>query len=433
MQVGIFDDLQNGKTVPVTQEMVLQAYRSVKNKGKQCCVDEASLLAYQEDLKNNLYKLWNRLASGSYYPPPVREVAIPKGCGKGERKLGIAPLSDKVGQMVVKKLIEPRLEAVFLDNSYGYRPGKRAHDALKAVRKHCFTYGWVIDLDIKGYFDNIDHELLMRALAKHVDEKWIQMYIRRWLEAPVLKANGEHEYKAGKGTPQGGVLSPLLANLFLHYVLDMWLKQHYPRVKFVRYADDVIIHCENEEDAKRILSAVGKRLAACKLQLNEEKTGIVYCKDYKRPGNYPVKKFEFLGYSFQPREIYGSVYKRSLGFVPAISQQSQRKIRQTIGGAMTLKNTTTEIEKIAQELNAQLRGWINYYGKYRGYVLSRVFRSLDKRLMKWLKKKYKSLKGSVRRAWRTLERIYDRSPALFEHWRLGYSYLCRLSNKSRVR
>lgn len=423
MQEGIFTGLQNGKTVPVTQTMVSKGFKSLKNKGKQNGVDVESILAYQEDLKNNLYKLWNRLASGSYFPPPVREVSIPKGVG--ERKLGIAPLSDKVGQMVIKQLIEPRMEAIFHASSYGYRPGKSTHEALREVRKNCFTYGWVIDLDIKGFFDNIDHELLMRALEKHVDEQWIRMYIQRWLEAPIEKPNGEMAYRSGKGTPQGGVISPLLANLFLHYSLDQWLSIHYKGVKFERYADDVIIHCQSEEGAKELLEAIRNRLRICKLELNEEKTEIVYCKNYERQGKYPQTKFDFLGYSFQPREIFHPKYKRGLGYSPAISQKSASKIYQSIREEKTLKQSEISLAEIAASLNERLRGWINYYGKFRGYHLKWVFEKLDRRLMNWLRKKYKRYRGSEKRAWAKLREICRRMPYLFEHWRVGLSTLCR--------
>lgn len=424
MQVGIFDNLQNGKTVPVTQAMVRNAYRSVKKKEEWAYKDAASWQKSKENLKDNLYILWNRLASGSYFPPPVREVAIPKGKGKGTRKLGIAPLWDKVGQMVIKQEIASRFETLFSSHSYGYRPGKNAHEALREVRSNCFSYSWVVDLDIKGFFDEIDHELLMRAVGKHVEEQWICMYIRRWLTAPITTPEGEVKYRQGKGTPQGGVISPLLANIFLHYSLDKWLSKHYPRIKFVRYADDIVLHCSSKAEAEELLSAVRERLGECKLQLNEQKTKIVYCKDYRRQGKYKGTKFDFLGYSFQPREIYHTKHKRAIGFTPGISQQSKNKIREVIRKTEELSRTEIRLEKIAKRLNEQLRGWINYYSRYRGYLLERVFYSLDCRLMKWLRKKYKRLKGSRRRAWSMLRGIYKRMPYLFEHWRQGYSTVC---------
>lgn len=425
MQAGIFSELQNGKTVPVTQEMVWRAYKSLRNKGKQHGLDVESQRTYEDRLKDNLYILWNRLSSGSYFPPPVREVVIPKVRGRGDRKLGIAPLSDKVGQMVVKQLLEPRLEAIFHDSSYGYRPGRGAHNALREVRKNCFSHGWVLDLDIEGFFDNIDHNLLMEAVAQHVEEKWILMYIRRWLSAPMELPDGTLKHRECKGTPQGGVLSPLLANLFLHYVLDKWLSIHYEGLKFERYADDVIIHCDSEEEAQNLLGAIKSRLGVCKLRLNEEKTQIVYCKSYKMKESYPRRQFEFLGYSFQPRELFFAKNKREIGFTPAISRQSASKITKAIRETRILKQTETSLGLIAQTLNVKLRGWINYYGQYRRFELKRVFAHLDKRLMKWLRKKYKRLKGSEKKARLSLQSIRRNYPELFEHWRLGLSIVGR--------
>lgn len=424
MQVGIFDNLQNGKTVPVTQAMVQEAYRCVKKKAQRVYKNSERSEKRKKSLKDDLYILWNRLASGSYYPPPVREVSIPKARGKGERKLGIAPLTDKVGQMVIKQLIEPRFEELFTPSSYGYRPGRSAREALGEVRKNCWKYDWVVDLDIKGFFDEIDHELLMRAVSKSVKEKWIQMYIQRWLEAPIEDTEGKKRNREGKGTPQGGILSPLLANIYLHYSLDKWLSNNHPTIKFVRYADDIVIHCKSEAEAEELLRAVRKRLSECKLRVNEEKTKIVYCKDGKRKERYGVCKFDFLGYSFQPRRIYHPTYKVNVGFLPAISQQSISKILHKIRETKELRKTEVNLARIASVLNEQLRGWIKYYSYYRGYQLKKVFRGLDERLKKWLQKKYKGLKGSARRAMQMLKNIYKSMPYLFEHWRQGYSDVC---------
>ncbi|HEY4964223.1 MAG TPA: group II intron reverse transcriptase/maturase, partial [Candidatus Saccharimonadales bacterium] len=268
-------------TVPITKEMVKAAYRKVKANHGAAGVDKESLAVYQEDLLNNLYVLWNRLSSGSYFPKPLRSVSIPKSNGK-QRTSGIPTVSDRIAQQVIKSYLEPRLEAQFHSNSYGYRPLKSAHQAIEAVQENVRQYAWVLDMDIKSFFDEVDHELLMKALERHVEEKWVKMYIRRWLETPVQQPDGTVIHKDGTGTPQGGVISPLLANLFLHYVLDKWIEKHYPRVAFVRYADDVILHCQTEEEAKQLLEAIRSRLAECKLSLNEEKTKLVYCQDYRR-------------------------------------------------------------------------------------------------------------------------------------------------------
>ncbi|MEC4115309.1 group II intron reverse transcriptase/maturase, partial [Myroides pelagicus] len=224
------------RSIPITKQMVWEAYRKVKSNKGSAGVDEETLIDFDADLSKNLYKLWNRLSSGSYFPQSVKAVEIPKGNG-GTRTLGIPTIADRIAQEVVKSYIEPRLEAVFVPSSYGYRPHKSAHDAIEQVRTNVRNYGWVIDMDIKSFFDEVDHDLLLKALSKHVTEKWVMLYIKRWLASPVSR-NGVLEHKVGKGTPQGGVISPLLANLYLHYVLDKWLEKHYPNVRFVRYADD---------------------------------------------------------------------------------------------------------------------------------------------------------------------------------------------------
>ena len=269
------------KTLPIAKDMVRKAYKKVKANQGSAGVDKESLEMFQKDLSGNLYKLWNRMASGSYFPKPVREVAIPKASG-GTRKLGIPTVSDRIAQEVVRAYLEPRLESQFHEHSYGYRPLKSAHQAIKQVQENVRQYAWVIDMDIKSFFDEVDHELLMKALDKHVEEKWVKMYIKRWLECASQSKDGTLTEKQGKGTPQGGVISPLLSNLYLHYVLDKWLEIHHPHTAFVRYADDVVVHCESEEKAINLLGQIRHRLYECKLRLNETNTKLVYCKDYRR-------------------------------------------------------------------------------------------------------------------------------------------------------
>ena len=247
------------KSLPITKQMVWNAYKKVKRNGGSAGIDKIGLEDFQNELSKHLYKIWNRLSSGSYFPPAVKEVSIPKGDGR-ERKLGIPTVSDRIAQEVIKNYLEPRLERVFSENSYGYRPLKSAHQAVEAVRENVRNYAWVVDMDIKSFFDEVDHELIMKALDCHVEERWVKVYIKRWLEAPVEEKTGERKMKAGRGTPQGGVISPLLANLFLHYVLDKWLEKYHPSVRFVRYADDIILHCQTEGEAEIILEAVKERL-----------------------------------------------------------------------------------------------------------------------------------------------------------------------------
>lgn len=403
-------------TVPITKQMVKEAYRKVKSNGGSAGVDKESLEEFQADLLNNLYKLWNRLSSGSYFPKPVREVSIPKANG-GRRTLGIPTVSDRIAQQVIKAYIEPRLEAAFSDNSYGYRPLKSAHQAVEAVRENVRQYGWVVDMDIKSFFDEVDHELLMKALDCHVEEKWVKMYIKRWLEVPSQTKEGTLKTKEGRGTPQGGVISPLLSNLYLHYVLDKWLSKHYPQLAFVRYADDVIIHCRNEEEAKQILEAVRQRLEQCKLRLNEEKTKLVYCKDYRRKEKKEYKKkFDFLGFTFKPWSTLSNKGGMFLGYDCAISQKAQTRIVQGWKKLNFHRQSTLTIQDIAAMINPQMIGVIRYYGKFKKWALQKLLRRFRQRLAKWVLNKYKQFKGSYSRAYKWIDEIKSRYPTMFYHW-----------------
>jgi RNA-directed DNA polymerase len=406
------------KPIPITKQMVREAYRKVRiNKGS-AGVDEISLEKFDENLSGNLYKLWNRLASGSYFPIPVKEVIIPKSDG-GQRKLGIPSIADRVAQEVVKACIEPRLEAVFLPNSYGYRPHKSAHQALENVRENVRKFSWVIDVDIKAFFDEVDHELLMKALEKHVPEKWVKMYIRRWLEAPVQTQNGLI-HKQGQGTPQGGVISPLLANLFLHYVLDKWLVLTFPTVTFVRYADDVVIHCISEKQSHYVLEGIKRRLQTCKLRLSEQKTKITYCKDYRRnEGKSYPKKFDFLGHTFKP------MVKKSnrttgvfLGFDGVMSMKARTRIIDEWKQMDFQRESSLTLQDLAQKLNVKSRGIINYYGKMNIWSVEKLFRHLDYRIAKWAKNKFKKL-GSYLKANNWLREIKSSYPNTFVHWAIS--------------
>jgi RNA-directed DNA polymerase len=409
------------KSVPISREQIWSAYKKVKANKGSAGVDSVSMEAFDADRSANLYKLWNRMASGSYFPPPVKEVEIPKKDGK-VRKLGIPTIADRVGQMAVKEYLEPRLEKIFSSHSYGYRPGKNAHQALAMVRENCWKYDWVIDLDIKGFFDNIDHEKLMKAVRKHVPENWACMYIMRWLNMPVLKKDGKLEEKQGKGTPQGGVISPLLANLFLHYAFDKWLEQKANTVKYVRYADDAIIHCKSKAHAERVLNQLQERMDVCNLELHPEKTKLVYCRDFKRQGRYKTVKFDFLGYSFQPRTAKSKrTGKLFLGYDCAISISSRKRLADKLEELDIINMSFKSIVGIAQKLNPYIRGWINYYGRYRGYELSKVFYLLRCRLVRWARKRYKRYRNSLNKACKWLDRVRKQYPHLFYHWQLGFS------------
>jgi len=405
------------KTVPIEFSQVVKAYRKVKKGGKAVGIDNQSWVEFDKQTERNLYVIWNRLASGSYHPQAVREVEIPKKDGK-VRKLGIPTLKDRIAQQVLKDYMEKRIDRLFHDNSYGYRPLKSAHDAVEQVRQNCFKQDWVIDMDISKFFDEMDHELVLKATEYVMDEKWVKLYVERWLKMPVQKKDGTLQQKEGKGTPQGGVISPLLANLYLHFSLDMWLSKHFPEVNFVRYADDIVIHCNSKEEAEKVLEAVKQRLIHVKLRVNSSKTRIAYCKDYKRKENHETVKFEFLGFSYQPGarigKFDGLIYT---AFTAEISQSNQKRIRDIIRENKLWNNTTLDITDIAKSLNMKLRGWINYYSKYSKNKLRRSLIKVDSRLIKWMKNKYKI---NTRKSIIKLKQIKQLNPNLFYHWQNGY-------------
>lgn len=409
------------KSVPISRQMVWAAYKKVRSNQGGAGIDQISMEAYEAKRSKYLYQLWNRMASGSYYPPPVMEVEIPKQDGS-KRKLGIPTISDRIGQMVIKEYLEPRFEKIFSSSSYGYRPSKNAHQALAQARENCRKKDWVLDLDIKGFFDNINHHKLQVAIERHVPEEWCQMYIRRWLTAPVQKTSGVTEFKQGKGTPQGGVISPLLANLYLHYTMDQWLEQNHPNVPYERYADDAILHVHSQSQAKYVLQKLQNRMQACDLELHPEKTKLVYCRDYRRQKAYPTVKFDFLGYSFQPRS---AISKRNgrlfLGYECAISIKSKKRIADKLKELDIEHLSFKSIVGVAQYLEPYIRGWVNYYGRFRISELNPVFQQLRKRLVKWVRKRYKRYKTNLNNAYALLKRVKEQFPTLFYHWRLGFS------------
>ncbi len=403
------------KTVPIEYYDVAKAYQKVRKGGKAVGIDQESWADFDKEPERNLYVIWNRLASGSYHPQPVREVEIPKKDGS-KRKLGIPTLRDRIAQQVVKDYMEKRIDKLFHENSYGYRPLKSAHQAIEQVRQNTFGFDWVLDMDISKFFDEVDHDLTLKAVSHVMEEKWVLMYVDRWLKMPVQKQDGTVEPKQGKGTPQGGVISPLLANLYLHFAMDKWLSSHYPTVRFVRYADDVVIHCSTHQQAEQVKEALINRLAEVKLKVNESKTHIAYCKDYRRKESHEKVKFEFLGFSYQPRARKSKRDgKNFMAFTAEISQTNKKRIIQTIRELGAWRDPRVEIQLIADQLNAKLRGWINYYGLYSKRSLRRALLKVEERLVKWLMKKHKA---GTRKARAKLKVIRRENPELFYHWRI---------------
>ncbi len=401
----------------IEKRQVYEAYKAVRSSKGGAGVDGQTIEAFEADLEGNLYRIWNRMSSGSYFPPPVRAVAIPKKTG-GERILGVPTVSDRIAQMVVKQTIEPELEAIFLVDSYGYRPGKSALDAVGITRQRCWKYDWVLEFDIKGLFDNISHELLLTAVRKHVKSKWALLYIERWLTAPMEKDGQRIE--RSHGTPQGGVVSPILSNLFLHYVFDVWMTRTHPDLLWCRYADDGLVHCRSEREAEAVKAMLQVRLAECQLEMHPTKTKIVYCKDDRRRGQYPSVSFDFLGYQFRPRTVLNARREeRFCGFTPAVSPSALKAMRSTVRSLNIRRLTVRSLEDIARVLNPLLRGWLGYYGKYTPSGLASLLRHVNQTLRGWAMRKFKRFTGRRVAAGIFLEKMTRLRPALFEHWRIG--------------
>src|ERR1700747_1904810 len=409
--------MNEAKPFCISKKEVWEAYKRVKANKGAAGVDDQSIEDFEKRLKKNLYKIWNRMLSGSYFPPPVRRGKIPKKTGE-ERKLGIPTVADRIAQQVVKAKLEPELEPLFHADSYGYRPGKSALDAVGQARERCWRYDWGLDLDIKGFFDNLSQDLLLRAVKKHAKDRLIVLYVERWLKAPVQEEDGRLVPRE-KGTPQGGVISPLLANLFLHYALDRWLAANYPQVPFERYADDVIAHCRTERQAQEMRKAIAERLQSCGLELHPEKTKIVYCKDDLRRRTYPNEKFDFLGYTFRPRRSKNREGKPFINFSPAVSDQAVKAIRAEIRSWNLHLRSDKRIEDLSRMFNPVVRGWLQYYGRFYRSALYPPMRQLDRSLARWAYRKYKKLRGHLRRATHWGARISRREPPFFSCWAGG--------------
>jgi RNA-directed DNA polymerase len=403
---------QRNKTYAISKQEVVAAWHRVRAKGGIGGVDGEGIRSYESKLKPNLYKLWNRMSSGSYHPQAVKRVEIPKGDGK-MRPLGIPTIQDRIAQEVVRARFEPVVERFFDSDSYGFRPNKSAPEAVQTCRQRCWEYDWVLDVDIQKFFDTINHELLIKAVKHHCQEKWMVLYIERWLKAPVEHKDGTEE-AMNKGTPQGGVISPLLANLYLHYAFDNWMRKTFPAVKFERYADDIVIHCQSEKQSQEVREALSQRLKECSLELHPEKTKVVYCKDGKRKGMYPTKKFTFLGYSFQPRSAQnGKTKEKFTRFLPAVSDEAGKKFRAKLKQSRIFTQTNQSVDEIARRLNPVIKGWYNYFSHFYPSALNRMNDWLDSALRKWIRKKFK-------RQWKSsiefLIRIARQTPKQFAHW-----------------
>ena len=406
--------MKESKQYNISKKVVLEAYKRVRQNKGSAGIDGIDFAKFEENLKDNLYKIWNRMSSGSYFPSPVLAVEIPKKNG-GIRTLGIPTISDRIAQMTARMYLEPKVEPIFHNDSYGYRPNKSAIDAIGKVRERCWRYDYVIELDIKGLFDNIDHELLMKAVELHTDEKWLKLYIRRWLKTPFATKEGMLTERKS-GTPQGGVISPVLANIFLHYAFDVWMERNYPIAPFARYADDAIIHCKSEKEAEEIKEALNKRMKQCKLELHPDKTRIVYCKDEDRTEDYPITQFDFLGYTYKAVYIKCKDGKLRNNFIASASQKACKNLRDKIKELKLHKMSGSSINIIAKSINPIVRGWINYFGKYNVSALKYTIKCIESRIVRWAMNKYKHFRGRRQRAEKWLSELRNREPKLFAHW-----------------
>jgi len=412
------DPLPKVKSFEIPKKLIWEAWKCVAaNKGAPG-VDKENIHAYQSNLRDNLFVLWNRMSSGSYHPKAVRQVLIPKEDGTN-RPLGIPTVTDRIAQTAVKLLLEPRMEELFHDSSFGYRPGKGAIDAVRKAREHCWKIDWVVDLDIRGFFDSIDHELMMRAVEKHVPESWVKLYIRRWLTNEIVLEDGQ-TVTCLMGTPQGAVISPLLANLYLHYAFDAWMQRQYPNIPFERYADDIVCHCQSEQQAKSLLVQLDERLKQCKLELHPKKTQIVYCKDGKRRKVFSTTRFDFLGFSFHARTTQDRQGNLFTGFNPGVSRKALKRMNLKIKDLNFTRNTQLTLKEIALQLNPMIRGWIAYYGHFYPEPLKRFLVRIELRLGSWARNKYKRLRRHKRRSWNWLKQYRASYPNLFVHW--GYLF-----------
>jgi RNA-directed DNA polymerase len=408
------------KPFDISKWVVWEAYQRVKANKGAAGVDERSIAEFEQDRDKNLYRIWNRMSSGCYFPPPVKAVEIPKAGGKGVRVLGVPTVADRVAQTAVRMYLEPKVEPIFHPDSYGYRPKKSALDAVGMCRQRCWRADWVVDLDIRAFFDSVPWELILRAVEHHIDtdQRWILLYVRRWLAAPIQQPDGSL-VERDRGTPQGSAISPLLANLFMHYAFDAWMAREFPGIPFERYCDDAVVHCGSEGQARRVRDAIAARLAQVGLELHPEKTRIVYCKDDDRRGDHEVTSFTFLGYTFRPRLAKNKWGKHFVSFLPAVSRDAVVSMGREIRSWHIARRSDKSLDDLARMFNSIVQGWINYYGRFYKSMLYPVLRRLNRHLMRWACRKYKRLKRRERKAMHWLAEVARRAPGLFAHWRFG--------------
>jgi RNA-directed DNA polymerase len=407
-------DMKSTKSFVIAKREVWEAYQQVKANRGAAGIDEETIARLDQNLSRNLYKLWNRMSSGSYFPPPVKQVEIPKAKG-GTRKLEIPTVSDRIAQTVVKRAIEPILDPIFHPDSYGYRPGRSAKQAIAVTRKRGWQFDWVVEFDIKSAFDQIDHGLLMKADSSHIREGWILLYTERWLTAPFETTDGERLPRE-RGTPQGGVVSPIMMNLFMHYRFDAWRKRVNPSCPFVRYADDAVVHCRTRKQAEEVMRSIALRQADCGLTMHPEKSKVVYCKDSNRTASYPHVSFTFLGFTFRPRMAINRQKRAFTNFLPGVSADALKGMRKEVRGWRIHRQTPGTLVELAQQYNPKIRGWWNYFGAFYRTAMRGLSQSIDQKLELWARRKYKTLSRNKQRSAGWLRKMKNETPRMFSHW-----------------
>jgi RNA-directed DNA polymerase len=410
---------QADKPFVISKQLVVEAFKRVKANKGAAGVDGQSIVEFEADLQGNLYKIWNRMSSGTYFPPAVLAVEIPKPKGGGTRTLGVPTVADRVAQTVAALTLEPRTESIFHADSYGYRPGRSALDAVAVCRTRCWRKDWVVDLDVAQFFDSVPWDLMVKAVQANIttEQRWVLLYVKRWLQAPLQLPDGTVQDR-DRGTPQGSSISPVLANLFLHYALDEWLAREFPTVEFERYADDAVVHCVTQRQAQQVLAALAVRMGEVGLRLHPDKTRIVYCKDgERRRGDHEHTSFTFLGFTFTRRQARAKDGRLFSSFMPAASREALTAMGQRVRRWRLHLWVQRDLDEIATQINPVVAGWINYYGRFYPSQIVPLLQRINTYLMRWAGKKYKRLRPYRRfKAW--WFGIIDRDPKLFAHWRM---------------
>jgi RNA-directed DNA polymerase len=404
-----------GKSFEISKMEVWKAWEKVRDNKGAAGYDGQSIADFERDVHNNLYKIWNRMSSGSYFPPPVRAVEIPKQHAPGTRTLGVPTVGDRVAQTVVAARLQARMEKIFHADSYGYRPGRAPQQAVARTRERCWRMDWVVDMDIQKFFDSVPWDLIVKAVEANTDQPWIVLYVKRWLAAPMVTADGTVVQRE-RGTPQGSAVSPALANLFLHYALDAWLVRTFPDVQFVRYVDDAVVHCRSESRAIQVRDAIAERMQQVGLRLHPDKTRIVYCQDSNRRGSYEHTSFTFLGFTFQQREAQNRQGRSFSGFLPARSDAAQKKMNEEVRSWRLHRNTNLTLDDLAHRINPIVRGWVQYYGAFYRSKLYLLLTRINSYLMRFLRRKLKRLR-SKKKALQYWKRLVARRRGLFAHWK----------------